>query len=150
VSTVLLPHAASSVAQARRTVAEDLTRRRVPTDLIEDTVLVLSEVLSNALKHARPLPSGKVRVRWSVTVSPGGGPARVGPPAPAPAVELQVTDGGSATRPRVSPVSMSATGGRGLGIVSGLADDWGVIEEGASTTVWVLLTPRAGRPRSRD
>lgn len=136
-STVLLPHAASSVATARQAVSEDLLRRGCPTDLIEDTVLVLSEVLSNALRHARSLPSGDVRLQWSLKDA---------------AVEVGVTDGGSTTSPRASAASMSATGGRGLSIVERLAREWGVVQDGNENTVWAVLAARS-RPtdgRSRQ
>jgi anti-sigma regulatory factor (Ser/Thr protein kinase) len=124
VSTLLVPHAASSVAAARQAVADDLSRRGCDRGAVEDTVLVLSEVLSNALKHARPLPSGQVRVRWALGLD---------------SVEISVTDGGSSTRPRASSVSMSATGGRGLSIVTRLSADWGVRQEGPQTTVWAQI-----------
>ena len=51
-------------------------------EIVDDAVLVLSEVMSNALRHARPVGSGKVKVAWDV---------RAG------AVEIEVTDGGGAT-----------------------------------------------------
>jgi two-component sensor histidine kinase len=100
--------------------------------LVDDAVLVLSEILSNALKHARPLDSGKVRVSWNVR---GG------------ALELEVTDGGGATRPHPARPSLSALGGRGLGIVSSLVADWGVRQMPGETTVWAVL-PLGGRSRS--
>lgn len=123
-STVLVPYASHSVGAVRRAIADDLRARGCPHAVVEDAVLVVSEILSNALKHARPLPSGKVRVRWSVTIS---------------GIEIQVTDGGASTRPRVTAPSMSATGGRGLGIVSDLTSEWGVVEDGAHTTVWATV-----------
>ncbi|MDP9394229.1 MAG: ATP-binding protein, partial [Actinomycetota bacterium] len=113
-STVLVPHATHSVADVRQAALRDLRGNGCPAELVEDAVLVLSEIVSNALKHARPLESGKVRVEW--TVEPR-------------AIRLAVTDGGSSTRPRMSPPSRSATGGRGLGIVNDLAGDWGVTED---------------------
>jgi anti-sigma regulatory factor (Ser/Thr protein kinase) len=131
-ATVHLPYASSSVRAARRRLAADLDERGVRGPLVDDAVLVLSEILSNALKHARPLDSGKVRVSWNVR---GG------------ALELEVTDGGGATRPHPARPSLSALGGRGLGIVSSLVADWGVRQMPGETTVWAVL-PLGGRSRS--
>ncbi|NHC15938.1 ATP-binding protein [Motilibacter deserti] len=123
-ATVLVPHASASVGATRERVASELLAQGLPPRLVEDSVLVLSEILSNALKHARPLADGKVRVTWALRES---------------RLEVQVTDGGASTRPRVLPLRASATGGRGLGIVRNLSDDWGVSEDGAETTVWARL-----------
>ncbi len=123
-STVLVPFSASSVAAARRELAGELRARRVPQRVVDDAVLVLSEILSNALKHARPLPSGRLRVRWTSTPR---------------SVQVEVTDGGAPTRPHAGTSTMSATGGRGLGIVDDLARDWGVLDEAGTITVWARL-----------
>ncbi len=123
-ATVLVPHVSSSVRWARTRLAEDLVNCGVPRTVVDDAVLVLSEVLSNALKHARPLASGQVRVSWQLCDG---------------ALELQVTDGGGPTRPHTTAPSLSALGGRGLGIVDNLAADWGVREAPGESTVWVTL-----------
>jgi anti-sigma regulatory factor (Ser/Thr protein kinase) len=123
-ATVLLPHVSSSVRSARRHLASDLAHRGVTHAYIDDAVLVLSEILSNALKHARPLPSGKIRVAWDVHDG---------------VLEMAVTDGGGPTRPHPAKPSLSALGGRGLGIVSTLVSDWGVREGTGETTVWANL-----------
>jgi anti-sigma regulatory factor (Ser/Thr protein kinase) len=112
------------VRSARRRLANDLEKRGVPKEIVDDAVLVLSEVMSNALRHARPLGSGKVKVAWDV---------RAG------AVEIEVTDGGGATRPYPAQPSLSSLGGRGLGIVTTLTSDWGVKASGSETTVWAVL-----------
>lgn len=123
-ATVLFSHASVSVGAARQRLANDLHKRGVPKDVIDDAVLVLSEVLSNALRHARPLGSGKMKVAWDV---------RAG------AVEINVTDGGGATRPQPAQPSLSSLGGRGLGIVTTLTSDWGVRAAGNETTVWAVV-----------
>jgi serine/threonine-protein kinase RsbW len=128
-ATVLLPHASASVRSARRRLADDLTRRGVPKPVVEDSVLVVSEIVSNSLKHARPLGSGKVRVSWDV---------RAGQ------VEIEVADGGGSTRPYVQTPSLTSLGGRGLGIVAKVTDDWGVHTDDSGTVVWAVL-PVAGR-----
>jgi anti-sigma regulatory factor (Ser/Thr protein kinase) len=122
--SMALPHAATSVRSARRQIAADLLRRGVPRSIIEDAVLVVSEIVSNALKHARPRGSGRVEVTWDV---------RDG------AVEIQVADGGGPTQPQVSAPSLSALGGRGLSIVAALAGAWGVRQDQAGTVVWARL-----------
>lgn len=121
---LLFAHTTASVRSARRRLANDLEKRGVPKEIIDDAVLVLSEVLSNAMRHARPLGSGKIKVAWDV---------RAG------AVEIKVTDGGGATRPYPAHPSLSSLGGRGLGIVTTLTSDWGVKASGRETTVWAVL-----------
>jgi two-component sensor histidine kinase len=123
-ASVWLPHASTSVRSARRRIADDLSRRGVPRAVVEDSVLVVSEILSNALKHARPLRAGKIKVAWDVQGD---------------VVSIAVTDGGGPTRPQVHAPSLSALGGRGLSIVSTIAGAWGVHENDASTIVWATL-----------
>src|SRR5215831_15933969 len=79
-SVVLLPWAPSSVATARWKLSADLQEAALAGAVIDDAALVLSELLSNAIRHARPLPSALVQASWtlceeSLTVSmrDGGG-----------------------------------------------------------------------------
>ncbi|MCG5219684.1 ATP-binding protein [Streptosporangium sp. KLBMP 9127] len=123
-SVVLLPYALSSVAVARQRLCSDLQEWGVFTSSIEDAVLVVSELLSNALRHAHPLPSGQIGVAWRWTEGH---------------VEVAVSDGGSATEPRAGRPTLSSLGGRGLGIVEFIAERWGVRHDGEITTVWAML-----------
>ncbi|WP_018654281.1 ATP-binding protein [Actinomadura flavalba] len=126
----MLPHAASSVSLARRRLSGELTAAGVCESAIDDAHVIVSELLSNALRHARPLPSGQIRLSW----------ARYGD-----ALEFAVTDGGSMTEPRKGPGTLSSLGGRGLGIVEVLAESWGVRHDHGSTTVWARVdAPQSG------
>ena len=127
-----LPHVHASAKDGRTALRHDLADRGVPVAVSDAAVLVVSELVSNAVRHARPLPSGKVELAWAV--DDGG-------------VTVLVRDGGSATRPRAYPLTRSATGGRGLGIVDAVAQDWGVDEEHSRTTVWARLVDPASRRR---
>ncbi|MEO3822792.1 ATP-binding protein [Actinomadura sp. B10D3] len=130
-SVVLLPHAPSSVAVARKRLSSELADSGVYESIVDDASVIVSELISNALRHARPLPSGQVRVCW----------LRRGD-----LLELEVSDGGAMTEPRRGPGTLSSLGGRGLGIVEALSEGWGVRHEDGSTTVWAVL--RA--PKSPD
>ncbi|XVQ11085.1 ATP-binding protein [Spirillospora sp. CA-255316] len=123
-SVVLLPHAPSSVAIARRRLSSDLIASGVFESVVDDASVIVSELLSNALRHARPLPSGQIRLTW----------IRNGD-----LIELSVSDGGAMTEPRRGPGTLSSLGGRGLGIVEALSEGWGVRHEDGSTTVWAVL-----------
>jgi len=123
-ATILLPHATASAGRARECVQRALLARGVARDLVDDSVLIVSEILSNALKHARPLAGGKVQLTWSA-----------GPDS----VVLEVTDGGGATRPRVGAAAVTAGAGRGLAVVRRLSRDWGVREAPSGTTVWAVV-----------
>lgn len=132
---MLVDHASSSVADARQHLARELDRLHVARAAIEDAVLVLSELISNAIKHARPLGSGQVAVKWKIM----DGDDRT--------VWIGVTDGGSHTRPVPERASASALGGRGLSIVSVLSRDWGVEDGAPGTTVWAVVGLVSRRPR---
>jgi anti-sigma regulatory factor (Ser/Thr protein kinase) len=128
-----LPHSSISVRQARARLAQDLSERDVLGTVVDDAILILSEFVTNALRHARALTSDTIRVSWSLT---GDGLLRI-----------EVTDGGGTTRPVTKPYSMSvsAQAGRGLEIVDRLADRWGSQREesGDEYTVWAELLVRA-------
>jgi anti-sigma regulatory factor (Ser/Thr protein kinase) len=131
VGTVLLPYAPASVAVARQRVAADLMAAGIFAGAVGDAVLVVSELLSNAIRHARPLPGSSVQVAWALDDD---------------AVEVAVSDGGAPTRPVPVQATVSSLGGRGLDIVGYLARAWGVRSDDAGLTVWaVLAAPPDGR-----
>ena len=131
--SVVLPARASAVGLARTHVRRGLLARHVPEPLVSDAQLVVSELMANAIRHARPLEGDTVRVAWRVNPSKA-------PEAPPDEVELAVTDGGAPWHPRVEYPPLDADGGRGLGIVATLTSAWGV--EGAGSEhqlVWAVL-----------
>ena len=127
--TVLLPHAPASVAVARQRLTADLDAAGVVDAAVGDAVLVVSELLSNAIRHAQPLPGARVQVAWAVDDG---------------TVEVAVSDGGAPTRPYPAHASVSALGGRGLDIVEYLARTWGVRADPQGLTVWAVLPAPAG------
>ncbi|MFC6007311.1 ATP-binding protein [Angustibacter luteus] len=130
--TLRVPHAFASVPRTRRTVVEDLRGRDVPSAVVDEVEIVVTELLGNAVQHAAALPDGTVRVHWQVK---GG------------VVELDVTDGGGSTTPRAQQPTVYATRGRGLRIVRSLAHEWGVLDEDRGRTVWVCLGGPSRRRR---
>ena len=125
-SVQMLPYTASSVGVARRRLIGDLTEAGVYEATACDAGLVLSELISNALRHATPLPGRLIRVSWCLNDD---------------CVEVAVSDGGGPTVPMVSKPAANALGGRGLGIVDRLSLRWGVYthQDGSETTVWAAL-----------
>ncbi|KRE56168.1 ATP-binding protein [Phycicoccus sp. Soil748] len=122
--TIRVPWRATSVSKVRRTLVEDLESRDVPTVVVDEAEIVVSELVSNAIRHARALSDGNLRVHWKVKAG---------------VVEVEVTDGGSESSPRPAPRTIWAPSGRGLRIVRSLAHEWGVTEDRNGTTVWASL-----------
>ncbi|MEU7045800.1 ATP-binding protein [Streptomyces varsoviensis] len=54
-SIMAVPHGPSAVGVARHRMREDLRMSGVADSVIDDAVLILSELLSNAYRHGRPL-----------------------------------------------------------------------------------------------
>jgi serine/threonine-protein kinase RsbW len=124
VRTVRLPSEPASVPHARRAIVEDLQARDISPQIVDEAEIVVSELVANALRHARPLPDGSVRVHWKVKDG---------------LVEVEVTDGGGDTSPQPLPRSTWTPAGRGLRIVRSVAHEWGVVEDKGSCTVWAAL-----------
>ncbi len=125
--SVCVPHERSGVRVARHALADELVAQGVDGRTREDAVLVLSELVTNAIKHAAPLPSGEIRVRWAIHDD---------------CLHLEITDGGAVTRPHAGVPDISALGGRGLDIVRTVSDQWGVKEDHDCVTVWADVRPR--------
>lgn len=116
-----------SASAARRFVADTLAAWGLP-GLVDVAVLLVSELVTNALLHAgTAIEVDCVRGRDAVRVS--------------------VLDGASAPgAPRAYPAD--AATGRGLLIVQSLADDWGVSPAPEGKCTWFeLKTPAAAGRR---
>jgi anti-sigma regulatory factor (Ser/Thr protein kinase) len=124
-----LPFAASSVGVARRHLMSDLIAAGICDSAVCDVALVFSELLSNALRHADPLPGGNIEVCWRLD---------------ADSVQVSVADGGGETRPELGEPTPGATGGRGLRIVAKLSRGWGTSHGDVGTTVWARVPVSRG------
>ncbi|MFD8567005.1 ATP-binding protein [Streptomyces sp. NPDC059639] len=130
-SSMAVPHGPAGVGEARHRMRDQLRINGVPDSVVDDAVLILSELLSNACRHGRPLGDelagdGDVRAAWRVDDRG--------------CLTVEVTDGGGPTRPVPATPSVTARGGRGLNIITALADDWGVRDDRrGEVTVWVVV-----------
>ncbi|MEO3972852.1 ATP-binding protein [Streptomyces sp. CAU 1734] len=130
-SSMAVPHGPAGVGEARRRMRKDLRRSGMPESVVDDAVLILSELLSNACRHGRPLDhaevgEGNIRAAWRVDMTGR--------------LTVEVTDGGGPTRPVPATPSVTARGGRGLNIITALAQDWGVRDSTTGeVTVWAIV-----------
>jgi anti-sigma regulatory factor (Ser/Thr protein kinase) len=117
-----LPVGALAVRTARRHLAGCLAD--VAPDLIDQVLLLASELVTNAVRHGRPPVRLRLHRRGAI-------------------LRVDVSDGGGPFAPPPVPVwSRTAEGGRGLPLVDSLACDWGSqAQEDASPgkTVWFEL-----------
>ncbi|HRW18916.1 MAG TPA: ATP-binding protein [Dermatophilaceae bacterium] len=122
--TARLPWGPQVVPLIRKAIVEDLQQLGIAEDVIDDSEIVVSELVANALRYAKPLTDGTVRVRWKVKAG---------------VVEVEVSDGGGPSVPKPAPPAVWATSGRGLRIVRSVAHEWGVLEDKSGRTVWASL-----------
>lgn len=114
-----------SVADARG--AMDAIRGTADEETFEDARLLVSEVVTNSVRHAGLAPGTQIRVR--VTADDDG-------------VRCEVSDGGHGFVKQEHIPRPSAASGWGLFLVDSVAEAWGVQIDGSGTTVWFELTRR--------
>jgi hypothetical protein len=117
--------------RAGRDFAVATLRRWGTAERSQDIAIVVSELLTNALRHAVPL-SGGVRPRQ---------PIRLGLLHPGSFVLCAVADPSEAVPVPRTPSSFAETG-RGLHIICALSDEWGYTRStDAGKVVWAMFAP---------
>lgn len=108
---IRLPFETSTPSIARTKLAGFLTVNQAPSEAIDNALIVVSEMIANAVCHGAPTPDGKIEISWSI---------RNG------LLEISVYDAGQAAA--LTPVDFDedSLSGRGLSIISRIADRWWV------------------------
>ena len=125
---VVVPHQARGARVARHRLANELGPVAT-SELLADAVAVIAELVGNAIRHAQPLPGEVIRVAWKICTRAGR-----------QHLEVRVTDGGAGDEPQQRDVGPDSIDGRGLAIVSALAETWGVERDGLGQSVWARLS----------
>ena len=121
--TVRLPNTQRSAAAARHTVGGAINDFVRP-DLAETVQLLVSELVTNSLRHARLRDEGWIELKLQLSPS---------------TLRVEVIDAGVGFEvPETVKERADQMSGWGLVLVSRLAKDWGVVNDGA-TRVWFEL-----------
>lgn len=125
------PRHRRNVARARDALRHQLVAWRVDGETADTAVLLLSELVSNAMA-AKTAPGREVRVCFELN---------------GPELCLAVEDA-SDENPRPRTAGPDDESGRGLALVAALADSWGVAPRiGVGKSVWAaLLLPQVVTP----
>ena len=115
-SAVELMGRPASVREARGFIADVLAGDGVEVSVIEVAVLLVSELVTNAVVHAR-------------------GPSCLTVHTDAHWVRIEVEDPGH-RRPVLRAATLDAVDGRGLLVVDKLATDWGTEQRATHKVVW--------------
>ncbi len=128
-----LPRHARSVGWVRTLLREQATSWKLPDEVTDTAVLLLSELMTNAYRHAK-VPAG--REIWARCILEED------------RLRISVTDAND-TLPTPRDASPDDESGRGLTLVATLADKWGTEPRpcGIGKTVWFEL--QAARPAVR-
>jgi anti-sigma regulatory factor (Ser/Thr protein kinase) len=122
--SVEIPAELEAVAMARDLVARVVDDSSVSTDRVDDVRLLVSEVVTNALRHAGLDDSGSIALAVDVSHD---------------RVRVEVADRGPGFDPgALREPSVDQVGGWGLVLVEQLSDRWGV-ERNDPNLVWFEL-----------
>ncbi|WP_170324067.1 ATP-binding protein [Cryptosporangium phraense] len=121
-ATARLPRIPGSANTARRFAADFLASSGAAGMVVEDVVLLVSEVVSNAIEHTDGAGAVQLDLRLDGAV-----------------LHVAVSDD-SVQLPELQNRDGKAHRGRGLQLVEMLADEWGVRVRPDGKTVWFELT----------
>ena len=110
---------ADAVSEARRATERAVRGWSLPQQLADDVTLVVSEMVTNALRHGRPPVSLRMRRTQSALV-------------------VEVWDGAAVLPRRLRPTPEDE-GGRGVQLVALLADRWGARPTSTGKATWCLF-----------
>ena len=116
----LLPDDLTAAQAAREHVADAIAQSRLADDVVDDLVLIASELAANAVRHGSP-PLG-LRL--------DGGADRV---------RVTVSNHGDGPDPRIVAADTDSGHGRGLAMVEQMADGVGWARDGDRLDVWAEL-----------
>jgi anti-sigma regulatory factor (Ser/Thr protein kinase) len=119
----VFPAVPESIGAARRFTRAALRRHAISPETIDIAILLVSELATNALIHA----VGDIRVRIRVDAE----------------IRVEVWDASSDGPTRVS-ASWELESGRGIELVSSLAQGWDWAPRDEGKVVWFALDRRAG------
>jgi len=127
-----LPRALASAAAARHAV--DGLADRLGDDQLGDVRLLISELVTNSLRHAELRPEDSISLRVSVDDA---------------VVRVEVCDPGKGFELAGRAEDPDAVNGWGLYLVATLADRWGIERSGGEgSTVWFELDRADGLDRA--
>ncbi|GAA1223086.1 hypothetical protein GCM10009665_11720 [Kitasatospora nipponensis] len=131
-----MPSTARAPRAARQLLGGLLERVDGGGRFAEDGALVVTELVSNAVRHGQPGGARRlVFVRFDLAVD---------------RLTVEVHDASPLPPCEVTPDAM-AQAGRGLLLVRALTTSWGWgPREGVGKAVWAVLAPAGGPPRSRS
>ncbi|MFG2122957.1 SpoIIE family protein phosphatase [Streptomyces sp. NPDC048710] len=113
-----------AVRHARRFTRRTLRTWGVPSDTMDAALLVVSELVTNALVHT----GGQVRLDLSLVNH---------------RLRLAVADTSPRSPVKNTNVGWEATGGRGILLVEAVSEDWGTVPVSGGKQVWADLVPEA-------
>lgn len=113
-------------AEARAAIAEFAETHGIDTNTLATIILLVSELVTNAVVHPEPQVTADIRMHARLT---------------GPMIRVEITDQGSGFTPRPRD-SSQMSGGYGLYLLNKAATKWGV-EPSHGTTVWFEIPARA-------
>jgi anti-sigma regulatory factor (Ser/Thr protein kinase) len=120
-AVTVFPRDVSSVSAARAWLCEAIDDERLPPERLRDAVLLLSELVTNALRHAH----GDIVCHGSVSLD-------------GTQIRIAVGDA-SELGPELLPVDPERVGGIGVLLLERIADRWGVAKYPGGKVVWATL-----------
>lgn len=120
--SIELPAVPDSIPRAR--AALETLRGTIDEDRLEDLRLLVSEVVTNSVRHAG------LGEDDAIDISVGARGDRI---------RVEITDPGPGFAADARPLTIYQESGWGLYLVSQLAERWGVTTRGSRTTVWLEL-----------
>jgi anti-sigma regulatory factor (Ser/Thr protein kinase) len=126
------PRHPRSVGRARNWLREQASSWRIPDETAETAVLLLSELMTNACRHAHVTPGRQIGARCALQAG---------------ALRVEVSDA-SSDLPKLTSASAEDESGRGMALVAELAASWDVQPRtyGIGKTVWFELPLPDGTP----